>query len=153
MKINFKITKKAIAEYTERHRNTIKDSLNAARIDIKDMYSVLDWILFEGLSDSQRYRYLKRHIVRQRGMRCEVCGKTQDLQFHHIKPRGERPDLMCEMSNIKILCLDCHATAHEILAKQSKGSFNMIRKSTMCSNPSIETLERLKELRQKSIDT
>ena len=41
---------------------------------------------------------------------CEICGKTNNLEIHHIIPvyRGGRSDA----DNLKVLCKDCHKKIH-----------------------------------------
>lgn len=40
---------------------------------------------------------------------CVMCGSENYLQGHHIKTRGDRPDLMYSIDNLITLCRRCHA--------------------------------------------
>ena len=58
--------------------------------------------------------------------RCEVCGSTYKLQFHHIEPNGKRFNISNmvmkslsvgrikeEMRKCMILCEKCHKAKHK----------------------------------------
>lgn len=56
---------------------------------------------------------------------CEACGTDKNLQGHHIKSHAEYPDLRSDPSNIRVLCVTCHAEEHPslrflVLAKSIK---------------------------------
>lgn len=58
----------------------------------------------------------RRELFRERGHRCEICGRELDeslLTIHHIKKRADYPELMYEKSNVQILCLRCHTQLHQ----------------------------------------
>jgi hypothetical protein len=49
----------------------------------------------------------KKHLL-ENGF-CAACGKTKNLEVHHIKPVHLFPDLELELSNLVTLCADpCH---------------------------------------------
>ena len=58
----------------------------------------------------QRFRAL---VFKERGKACELCGSTDRVTVHHLKPVKERPDLMFDMNNVQCLCLSHHNAAHD----------------------------------------
>ena len=46
------------------------------------------------------------------GMKCAVCGKTDKLQAHHIKPAFLYPECKNDVNNGITLCRDCHQAQH-----------------------------------------
>lgn len=59
---------------------------------------------YEKWRDTVAIPYLKQ----QYGYKCDWCGATDQLDVDHIKPRGSRPDLKMELSNVRFLCRKCH---------------------------------------------
>lgn len=58
----------------------------------------------------------RRELFRERGLRCECCGKVLDesvLTVHHIKKRSEYPELTYDKSNVQQLCVRCHKELHQ----------------------------------------
>jgi len=49
--------------------------------------------------------------------KCEKCGKIfkcdNEYDIHHIKKYCDRPDLVLELSNLQVLCKECHKKIHE----------------------------------------
>jgi 5-methylcytosine-specific restriction endonuclease McrA len=45
------------------------------------------------------------------GWRCPLCGSSSDLQIHHLRSRSKLGD--DELSNLIMLCVDCHGRQHE----------------------------------------
>lgn len=45
---------------------------------------------------------------------CEVCGSTENLEAHHILKWSDFPKGRIDPKNGECLCLECHATAHEV---------------------------------------
>ena len=43
---------------------------------------------------------------------CVLCGGTNLLQAHHIRYRSERKDLINELTNMLMLCINCHNKVH-----------------------------------------
>ena len=60
--------------------------------------------------DREAYRELCREVLERDGWRCQSCGRTEDLQVHHIKPRSRLGDDSAE--NLIALCVKCHQDAH-----------------------------------------
>jgi 5-methylcytosine-specific restriction endonuclease McrA len=61
--------------------------------------------------NSPAWRKLRYEVLRERGRRCEVCGRSPpDVVIHvdHIKPRSKFPELALQRSNCQIMCADCN---------------------------------------------
>lgn len=43
---------------------------------------------------------------------CKDCKSKEALQGHHIIPYSTNPKLGCDVNNIEILCVYCHAKRH-----------------------------------------
>lgn len=56
---------------------------------------------------SQWPRVRRDHL--RRWPACAACGRTRDLEVHHVIAYSDRPDLELEPSNLLTLCADpCH---------------------------------------------
>ena len=55
-------------------------------------------------------RQLCYQVLERDGWRCQVCGRAEDLQIHHIQPRSRLGDDSAE--NLIALCVMCHQKAH-----------------------------------------
>jgi 5-methylcytosine-specific restriction endonuclease McrA len=56
------------------------------------------------------YRQLTRGVLARDGWRCQDCGRSQNLQVHHIRPRSRLGDDTEE--NLITLCAKCHGARH-----------------------------------------
>ena len=56
------------------------------------------------------YRKLWHRVLERDGWHCQDCGRTSDLQVHHIRSRSQLGD-DAEM-NLITLCARCHQNAH-----------------------------------------
>jgi 5-methylcytosine-specific restriction endonuclease McrA len=61
--------------------------------------------------DPKAYRQLCREVLERDGWRCQSCGRMDDLQVHHIRPRSRQGDDAEE--NLIALCATCHQKAHQ----------------------------------------
>lgn len=52
--------------------------------------------------------------------KCAICGTTQNLSYHHIKYRSERPDLIDDPDNGIMLCDDFANNCHKGKAHKNK---------------------------------
>ena len=60
-------------------------------------------------------RKKKLLLYKTQGGRCEVCGKhfgTECLEIHHLVGVSENPGLALAMSNMVLLCHECHVNVH-----------------------------------------
>ena len=48
---------------------------------------------------------------------CIVCGSTEKLEAHHVKPRAQFPELALEIDNGITLCKKCHNEITQLLKK------------------------------------
>lgn len=59
------------------------------------------------------YRVNSIETARRCGFRCVMCEHSQNLEIHHIWPRGAhgpgRPENINEHDNLALLCRGCHA--------------------------------------------
>lgn len=54
---------------------------------------------------------LRRSIYQRDGFRCALCDSTDQLQIHHVVPRGRGGSRENPM-NLICLCWRCHSAAH-----------------------------------------
>lgn len=54
-------------------------------------------------------------LIRDRGQLCERCGNWEAIEVHHIdkNPRNN------EISNLLLLCKDCHRAIHKAMRRKS----------------------------------
>jgi 5-methylcytosine-specific restriction endonuclease McrA len=77
--------------------------------------------------DLEAYRQLCREVLERDGWRCQSCGRKENLQVHHIQPRGRLGDDAEE--NLITLCSSCHkslhgATSERVSSRTDKSSTN-----------------------------
>ncbi len=58
----------------------------------------------------EAYRELWLQVLKRDGWRCQGCGRTENLQVHHIEPRSRLGDDTAE--NLIALCVLCHQKTH-----------------------------------------
>lgn len=68
---------------------------------------------------SQRWKKLRGEILKKQPF-CNLCFKTEGLQVHHLKPPRGDENLFFDLSNLMVVCADCHRqiTAAEIRERQ-----------------------------------
>lgn len=60
--------------------------------------------------EGKAYEELRQQILRRDGWRCQRCGKSEQLQIHHIERRSHlRKDVE---QNLITLCANCHRIVH-----------------------------------------
>ena len=65
----------------------------------------------EQLKD-RRWLAFRERVFRERGRRCERCGRTEQLQVHHLEYRGVRLAWKYKVSEVIVLCDACHSRLH-----------------------------------------
>lgn len=60
----------------------------------------------------KKWLFLKSKMIYDKKY-CEICGKDNFLQVHHILPRSSHPELSLDIENLMVLCKDCHKKIHE----------------------------------------
>jgi 5-methylcytosine-specific restriction endonuclease McrA len=50
--------------------------------------------------------------VRRDRKRCERCGAREGLTVHHVLPRSTHPYALHDLSNVIVLCQECHGDEH-----------------------------------------
>ena len=59
------------------------------------------------------YRSWRLAVLQEGNYECKVCGETENLVTHHIKPYKEFPELKHNVNNGVVLCVTCHKRAHK----------------------------------------
>lgn len=74
----------------------------------KSVLAAYDWGRSFGSSRSPQWRSVRdAHVARQPA--CQACGRSRDVDVHHIVPFAQRPDLELEPTNLITLCSSpCH---------------------------------------------
>ncbi len=60
---------------------------------------------------SVAWRALRYAVLKERGRRCECCGRCPPeviVDVDHVKPRSKHPTLALDKSNMQVLCRDCN---------------------------------------------
>lgn len=58
------------------------------------------------------WKFAKDDVI-ERDRFCVVCGSAKNLTVHHIKPLKQYPQLAFEISNLVLLCKNCHENQHK----------------------------------------
>jgi 5-methylcytosine-specific restriction endonuclease McrA len=66
--------------------------------------------------DPESYRQLCHEVLERDAWRCQLCGRMEALQVHHIQWRSHFGD--DNPQNLLTLCIDCHQQAH----RQNQGA-------------------------------
>lgn len=80
----------------------------------------LQYILFNSLNyctskeSKLIFEELKRNYRAEIG-KCSICGSTEELQVHHIKPISRYAYLKYNPVNWVVVCADCHKELHDVL--------------------------------------
>lgn len=64
-----------------------------------------------GLDRTWESKALIKKLIKEKG-KCEECNSKNELQGHHIVEYSKNKVLGNEITNIKILCIQCHAKKH-----------------------------------------
>lgn len=51
-------------------------------------------------------------VKKRDNMKCVICGRTDHIQAHHVKPSFLYPELMNDINNGVTLCCSCHQEHH-----------------------------------------
>jgi len=60
--------------------------------------------------DRAAYAELHREVLIRDAWRCQLCGRPEKLEVHHIQSRSKLGDDTYE--NLITLCAECHRAAH-----------------------------------------
>jgi len=58
---------------------------------------------------SDQWKMMRAGLIYIRGSKCENCGNTEKLEIHHLNYNNIFKE---KMSDLKILCRDCHRKEH-----------------------------------------
>ncbi|WP_409229087.1 HNH endonuclease [Gudongella sp. SC589] len=73
-------------------------------------YLLSDNDLFVVDRNDYRVRQWRKNVL-SRGV-CEICGKTENLEAHHIVKWADYPKGRVDLNNGQCLCSDCHINEH-----------------------------------------
>lgn len=65
------------------------------------------WDKKNGRNAGYPYRVFRRQVLKHSPY-CSFCGSTERLEMDHIKPYSVYPELRMEISNVRVLCHECH---------------------------------------------
>ena len=54
---------------------------------------------------------------------CLICGSSENLTVHHLRPVNENPELKYNYNNIKVICSNCHKSIHN---SKIEGGFTIV---------------------------
>ena len=54
---------------------------------------------------------------------CLICGSSEKLTIHHLRPVNENPELKYNYNNIKVICSNCHESIHN---SKLRGGFTIV---------------------------
>jgi 5-methylcytosine-specific restriction endonuclease McrA len=60
--------------------------------------------------DRKSYRALHRQVLERDHWRCQICGRMQNMQVHHLEFRSQSGS--DEEQNLITLCTECHERVH-----------------------------------------
>lgn len=97
-----------VSEYQRAYRDKHRDKINARLRE------------HNAARRAQRRAWWKSLTA---GIRCEACGGTRRLHFHHVDPeskydsvtnlmRAPMPTIVAEMKKCRVLCVNCHMKEH-----------------------------------------
>ena len=58
---------------------------------------------------SERWRLLRKQVLRRAGWQCETCGRRAPLDVHHLTYERFGDELL---GDLRALCRECHDEAH-----------------------------------------
>lgn len=59
------------------------------------------------------YRKWRQAVLERDCYKCQICGKTDNLVVHHIKPFAKYKEIRTDIDNGITLCSDCHRKYHK----------------------------------------
>lgn len=64
----------------------------------------------KALYNTPDYRAWREEVLKRDGYLCQMCGKSGQMEVHHIKPKRLFPELTLDHANGITLCKKCHQT-------------------------------------------
>jgi hypothetical protein len=61
------------------------------------------------------YQYFKQEALRRAGNKCEITGRTENLDVHHIKPKADYHDMALDPNNALVLSEEVHIEMHKLM--------------------------------------
>lgn len=81
----------------------------------KYMNSFSKWI-----QNSSDYKLWKEQALKRAGYKCEITGRTDNLDVHHIKNKADHHELALDPKNALVVCEEVHRRIHELI-REGKG--------------------------------
>lgn len=104
------IKKQKRKEYLEKKKREKKDTK-----EIKVIPKTKDnFIPYDKQLKDKRWRNLRQEIIKERGEKCELCGKTRNLCVHHKVYIKGRYAWEYPKKHLIVLCRECHEKVHGI---------------------------------------
>lgn len=80
--------------------------------EAREQFSTYEAREREAFYRSRGWRRARGAVLARDGARCRCCGKTaattERIDVDHIIPRSVAPHLSLYLSNLQVLCVDCH---------------------------------------------
>ena len=51
--------------------------------------------------------------LKRKNSSCLICGSSENLTIHHLRPVKDYPELKYNYNNIKVICSNCHESIHK----------------------------------------
>ena len=86
-------------------------------IQTEEEYKIVHWYENNGIGETAKkrnnytYRQWRKRIL-ERDKVCQICGSSENLEVHHIKPFSEYSELRTDDNNGIVLCRKCHRNLH-----------------------------------------
>lgn len=83
-----------------------------------EMWRISDWYTNNTLSESSErlsynYQRWRKDVLKRDDYKCRICGASQNLHVHHIKPFNKFKDKRTSIDNGVTLCRECHKRVHK----------------------------------------
>lgn len=114
-------------KFSESHKKNIIEA-NRRLGKLHSGSSHWNWQGGKSTSYDRKTAEIKRHPMYRAWRRavivigyCKVCGIKNNLEAHHILPKGEYPQFIHDVANGMCLCYDCHTDLHSLAKGMNSG--------------------------------
>lgn len=89
-------------------------------------YLIIHWYENNGIGETAKkrnnyaYRQWRDAVIKRDSEKCQLCGSSNKLVAHHIKPFATYPELRLDINNGITLCEKCHMRLHGLEKKNVK---------------------------------
>lgn len=67
------------------------------------------WAKYTEYLKSPQWKSKRQELFNERGKRCESCGRTENIQVHHLTYRNVFNE---NLEDLQVLCKKCHSKKH-----------------------------------------